>query len=124
MRPIADIRRSCLAIPVKRMSFILMAALGGCSSQHQTGCPVIEQLAHNDAAADARAALARGDRRLLVLNGAFGAMLPPGVTSTNLRLDQVRIMEGTSNNPSKACDLLRGTAENYAIKYNRIIAGK
>jgi hypothetical protein len=97
-----------------------MAALGGCSSQHQTGCPPIEKLARRDAAADARAALAWGDRRLLVLNGEFGAF-PPGVTSTNLRLDQVRIMEGTSNKPSKACDRLRGTAETYAIKYNRII---
>lgn len=107
-----------------RLAFILLAALGGCSSQHPAGCPPIEKLAHSDAAADASAALSRGDRRFLMLNGPFGAMGPPGVTVAKLRLDQVRMMEGTSKDPSDACDRLRGTAEAYAIKYNRVIAGE
>ena len=98
-----------------------MAALGGCSPQPQTGCPPIEKLANRDAAADARAALARGDRRLLMLGGVFGAAPPLGVTNANLHLDQVKIMEGTSDDPSKACDSQRATAETYARNYNRII---
>lgn len=119
-----DFRGICLAARMTRMAFILLVALGGCSPQPEPGCPPIEKLARRDAAADARAALARGDRRLLMLNGPFGASGPPGVTSPNLRLDQVRIMEGTSNNPSDACDRLRATAEAYATRYNQAITGE
>ncbi len=33
-------------------------------------------------------------------------------------------MEGTSDKLSEACQRLRGTAETYAIKYNRVIVGE
>jgi hypothetical protein len=123
-RPFVGIHGTCLAACMTRTVLIILVALGGCSPQSQPGCSQIENLARRDAATNARAALARGDRRLLMLNGPFGAMGPPGVTSTSLRLDQVRIIEGTSNSASKACDRLRGTAETYAMKYNRILEGE
>jgi hypothetical protein len=123
-RPIEAYRGICLAACMTRMALALLMPLAGCSPQPSSGCPPIEKLIHQDAAADARAALARGDRRLLMLNGPFGAIGPPGVESPNLRFDQVRIMEGTSKNPTEACDRLRSSAEAYATKYNQAIVGK
>lgn len=56
-----------------------------------------------------------------MLDSPFGAMGPAGVGVSNLRLEQVRIMEGRSRNPTEPCDCVRGTAEAYATKYNQAI---
>lgn len=107
-----------------RLALALLVPLAACSPQAPSSCPAIEKLTHQDAAADARAALAQGDRRLLMLDGPFGAMGPPGVGISDLRPEQVRIMEGTSRDPTEACDRVRSTAEAYATKYNRAIVEK
>jgi hypothetical protein len=104
-----------------RLALAVLVPLAACSPKASPGCPAIERLTQQDAAADARAALARGDSRLLMLDSPFGAMGPAGVGVPNLRFDQLRIMEGTSRDPAEACDRVRGTAEAYATKYNQAI---
>ena len=103
-----------------RVAFILIAALSSCSPPNQTGCPAIEKLAHRDAAADARIALARGDRRILMLGGFAGQT--PGVVNADGR--DVRMMEGTSDTETGACWRQGATAEAYAAKYNRTMVGQ
>jgi hypothetical protein len=95
---------------VKRAALICIAALTSCTTQHEAGCPAIEKLAHRDAAADARAALAKG--------GFVGSV--PGVDDPAAYRTQ--IMEGTSDVRTEACAHQRNMAEAYAAKYNQTIA--
>ena len=115
--PIADISSPPLASDVKRAFLICIGSLTSCTSQPDAGCPAIEKLAHMDAATDARAALARGDRHLLMLGGFVGSV--PGVANPGSHPTQM--MEGTSDTKTKACAHQGATAEAYAVKYNRII---
>jgi hypothetical protein len=103
---------------VKRAALICIAALTSCTTQHEAGCPAIEKLAHRDAAADARAALAKGDHHLLMLGGFVGSV--PGVDDPAAYRTQ--IMEGTSDVRTEACAHQRNMAEAYAAKYNQTIA--
>ena len=103
--------------PVKRPILVCIAALAGCTSQPPAGCPAIEKLAHRDAAADARAALAKGDRHLLMLGGFVGSV--PGVENSDGY--QTEMIEGTSDVKTGACAPQGATAEAYATKYNQTI---
>jgi hypothetical protein len=105
---------------MKQAVLLGIAALASCTSKPQATCPSIEALVHRDAIADARAALARGDRHLLMLGGYVGSV--PGVK--NWAGYQLQEIEGTSDTTSEACRRLGATAEAYAAKYNHaIIAG-
>jgi hypothetical protein len=103
-----------LATLVKRPVLFCIAALASCTSQPHADCPAIERLAQRDAAADARTALAKGDRHLLMLGGFVGSV--PGVQNPNGHTTQM--MEGTSDVRTAACAGQRATAEAYATKYN------
>jgi hypothetical protein len=94
-----------------------MAALASCTSKPEATCPGIEALAHRDATADARAALARGDRHLLMLGGFVGVV--PGVQDSTAYPTQM--IEGTSDTTTEACRRQRATAETYATKYNQTV---
>jgi hypothetical protein len=103
---------------VKRALFICVVVLGGCTPKADVGCPAIERLAHRDAVADARTALAKGDRHLLMLGGFVGSV--PGVENSDGYPTQM--IEGTSDAKiTDACARLGPTAEAYATKYNRTI---
>jgi hypothetical protein len=101
---------------VKRPIFCI-AALASCTTQPQAGCPPIDRLAHQDAVADARAALAKGDRHLLMLGGFVGSV--PGVGNSDGY--QTQMIEGTSDVRTEACARQGATAEIYATKYNQTI---
>ena len=116
-RPIADIRGELLASHVKVSVVIALTALASCTEQPGAGCPAIEKLARRDAAADARAALAKGDHHLLMLGGFVGEI--PGVSNTDAY--PTRMVEGTSETTPNACRRRRDVAEAYAAKYNRTI---
>jgi hypothetical protein len=96
--------------------------LTGCTSKPEAGCPAIEKLAHTDPVTDARTALAKGDRHLLMLGGFVGSV--PGVESSDGYPTQM--IEGTSDvKITLACAHQRPTAESYATKYNQtIVAGR
>ena len=102
---------------MKRPILVCIAALAGCGSQPPAGCPAIEKLAHQDAAADARVALAKGDRHLLMLGGFVGSV--PGVENSDGY--QTEMVEGTSDIKTEACARQGATAEAYATKYNQTI---
>jgi hypothetical protein len=102
---------------VKVAVIITLIALVSCTQQPEVGCPAIEKLAQRDAAADARAAMAKGDRHLLMLGGFVGEV--PGVTDADAY--STRMVEGTSDTIGEACSKHRGIAEAYAAKYNRTI---
>jgi hypothetical protein len=106
-----------LATTVKRAALICAAVLTGCTAKPEAGCPTIEKLAHRNAAADARAALAKGDRHLLMLGGFVGSV--PGVENADGYPTQM--IEGTSDTKTEACARLGATAEIYAAKYNQSI---
>jgi hypothetical protein len=115
--PIADIKRCLLARRVKQSLFLGIAALASCTSKPELTCPSIEALAHRDAVADARAAVARGDRHLLMLGGFVGVV--PGVADPGAY--PTRMIEGTSDSTTETCSRLRRTAEAYATKYNQTV---
>ena len=101
-----------------KSAFVLtLIALAGCSSRSELRCPSIEILSQRDAAKDARAAIAKGDNRLLLLGGFVGQV--PGVP--NADNDSTRMIEGTSDTATEACMRQRGIAEAYAKKYNLTI---
>jgi hypothetical protein len=102
---------------VKRAVLLGVAALAGCTSKPEATCPAIEALSHRDAVADARAALTKGDRHLLMLGGFVGVV--PGVEDPGSL--PTHMMEGTSDLKTEACAPLGATAEAYATKYNRTI---
>jgi hypothetical protein len=102
---------------VKRAALVGIAALAACTSKPEATCPSIEALAHRDAIADARAALAQGDRHLLMLGGFAGVV--PGVRDSNAYSTQM--IEGTSDTTTEACRRLGRTAEAYATKYNQTV---
>jgi hypothetical protein len=104
---------------MKQAVFIWVTALIGCTSQPDPGCPQIERLAQRDAVADAHAALAQGDRHVLMLGGFVPDV--PGVEDTDTDTYPTRFMEGTSDVRTEACARRRATAEAYAAKYNRAI---
>jgi hypothetical protein len=115
--PIADNSFCWLVAAVKRETLICIAALTGCTSQREVGCPAIEKLAHRDAAADAGYALAKGDKHLLMLGGYVGSV--PGVQNSDGFPTEV--IAGTSDVRTEACAQQRATAEAYAAKYNQVI---
>lgn len=96
---------------------VTFIALASCTQQSNVGCPSIELLTKRDAAADARAALAEDDHRLLVLGGFVGEV--PGVPNADAQ--PTRMIEGTSDATTEACRGQRDVAEVYATKYNRTI---
>ena len=73
---------------------------------------------HRDAVADAREALAKGDRRLLMVGGFVGEV--PGVPNPDAY--PTRMMDGTSDTTTEACARQHSIAETYAAKYNETIA--
>jgi hypothetical protein len=101
---------------VKRAALIGIAALASCTKPQAT-CPSIEVLARGDAVADARAALARGDRHLLMLGGFVGVV--PGVRDSGAF--PTRVIEGTSDTTTDACRRERSDAEPHARKYNQTV---
>jgi hypothetical protein len=102
---------------VKFAVLLGIAALAACTSKPQPTCPSIEALAHRDAIADAKAALARGDGHLLMLGGYVDSV--PGVE--NWAGHQLQEIEGTSDTATEACRHLGATAETYAAKYNQTV---
>lgn len=102
---------------MKRAFLFCLASLPSCTSQPDAGCPPIERLAHRDASADARAALAKGDGHLLMLGGFVGSV--PGVANPGSYPTQM--MEGTSDTKTEGCAHQEAIAEAYAAKYNRTI---
>jgi hypothetical protein len=102
---------------VKQAAVIYAAVLAGCTSKPDSGCPSIEKLAHRNPVADAHAALAKGDRHLLMLGGFVGSV--PGVE--NAGGYQTQMIEGTSDYKTEACARQGDTAERYAAKYNQTI---
>jgi hypothetical protein len=102
---------------VKRAVLIGIAALAGCTSKPESTCASIEALGRRDAISDARAALAHGDRHLLMLGGFVGSV--PGVE--NWHGYQLQEIEDTSDTTTEACRRLRATAEFYATKYNQTV---
>jgi hypothetical protein len=94
-----------------------LIALASCTQQPDVSCPSIEMLVQRDAAADARAALAKDDHHLLMLGGYEGEV--PGVPDAAAY--PTRMFEGTSDTTTEACYRQRGEAEAYATKYNQTI---
>lgn len=105
------------AIRLNRACLICLVALASCTSQQQTGCPAIEQLAHRDPVADAHSALAKGDTHLLMLGGFVGSV--PGVSHADGYA--TRMIEGTADTRTEACTRKRALAAAYATKYNGTI---
>jgi hypothetical protein len=103
---------------MKPAILLCFATLTSCTFESEPGCLAIEQLAHRDAATDARAAVTRGYRRLLMLGGYTG--LVPGVSEPYGSPTQM--MDGTSDTTTEACYRQRPIAEAYASKYNQTIA--
>ena len=102
---------------MKLLVALSLIAVASCTQQSHVGCPAIENLAHRDAAADARAALARGERHLLMLGGFAGEV--PGVPNSDAY--PTRIVGGTSDTTTEACNQRRDIAEAYATKYNQTV---
>ena len=96
-------------------------ALLGCSQRPPQTCPSIERLVHRDAAADARAALAKGDHHLLTLGGFVGTT--PRAEDVGFNATNSVEIEGTSDTATDACRRLADAAEAYATKYNETIVG-
>lgn len=103
---------------MKRAAILCAVILTGCTPKPEAGCPAIGRLANRDPVADARAALARGDRHLLMLGGFVRSV--PGVANPGSLPTQM--MEGTSDTKTEACARQAVTAEAYAGNYNRTIA--
>lgn len=76
---------------------------------------------HRDAVADAQAALAKGDHRLLTLGGFVGST--PGAENAGANATDSVEIEGTSDTTTDACRRLGNVAEAYATKYNQAIVG-
>jgi hypothetical protein len=108
---------------MRRAVIFIAATLLGCSPKAPERCPSIERLAGRDPIADARAALAKGDRHLLSLGGFVGVVpgVPDDVSEEALK-NAVEI-EGTSDTTTDACRRIYRVAETYAAKYNEAILG-
>lgn len=78
-------------------------------------CPEIEPMVRADPAADAKVAVARGDRRFLMLGGIVG-VVPGGIAGA-----PTRMLDGTGDVVTPACLRLRSVAERYALTYNQTI---
>lgn len=89
----------------------LLVGLGGCRTKE--ACPELEKLGRANPVADAGAAASRGDYRLLMLGGYVGVV--PGAERTSA---PTRMLEGTGDANTSACDALRPVAEKYALAYN------
>jgi len=90
--------------------FALLAGLGGCQ---QEPCPEVAKLGRANPSTDAAAAASRGDYRLLMLGGYVGVV--PGAEGTSA---PTRMLEGTSDTNTSACEVMRPVAEKYALAYN------
>jgi hypothetical protein len=100
---------------------LLASAVAACSptngKMRAQSCPELESLLPARAAADARAAAQRGDTRLLMIGGYVGTV--PGARGISA---PTRLVEGTGDDQSAACQDLRPQAEKYASIYNRTVA--
>jgi len=103
---------------MKRAILVGLVAFNGCTPAPDAHCEVIDRLSRQDAKADADAALARGDNRLLMLGG-FSGSIPGGQSLPNHR---TRLLDGTSDTTTDAGRRERHAAETYAKKYNAVIA--
>ncbi len=117
-RPIADSSGGCEVRRMKETVLVAMIAVASSTSRPEVSCPAIETLEHRDAAADARAALAREDNHLLMLGGFVGSV--PGMSDPGDH--PTRMMDGTSDTTTEACRRARPIAEVYAAKYNETIS--
>jgi hypothetical protein len=95
------------------MLFALLVGLAGCQKE---ACPELTKLGRANPVADAEAAILRGDRRLLMLGGYVGVI--PGAEGTSA---PTRMLEGTGDANTSACDAMRPVAEKYALAYNRAL---
>jgi hypothetical protein len=92
----------------------VICTVAACSDVER--CPSLEKLKSADPVADATAALARGDRNLLMLGG-FVATVPGAEGATG----PTKSIEGTSDTTTRPCNELRPVAESYARKYNATV---
>ena len=106
---------------MKAAVVVMSVALLACSQKPRNACPSIERLEHRDAAADARTALAKGDKHLLSLGGFAGST--PGANDEAINATNSVEIEGTSDTTTDACRSLGGVAEAYATKYNQTVVG-
>ncbi|RYD65042.1 MAG: hypothetical protein EOP84_32235 [Verrucomicrobiaceae bacterium] len=102
---------------MKPAALFCMFALTCCAPEKPDACPAIDRLRHRNAVADARTALATGDRHLLMLGGYVGTV--PGLSSSSVY--PTKMLEGTSDSNTLACLRQMSLAEIYASKYNRTI---
>ena len=108
------------------LAFVLAAAGCGQSAAEKEGLRELQDLKVERAQADATAALARGDKRLLAIYG-----LTVEVPGTNYTAEQagkangIRILEGTSDTPEGDEEAeLNLRARAYAASFNRTILSR
>jgi predicted small lipoprotein YifL len=94
--------------------------VAGCGRKPQLElCPAISALGHRDAQQDATKAFQSGDKRLLELGG-FQPVVPGVAAPYSFRPGtKFRMLDGTSDMTTAACDDARHTAEVYARRYNQ-----
>lgn len=97
---------------------LVASAIAACSQSNgkvgAQSCPELESLLPEHAEADARAAARQGDSRLLMMGGYVGTI--PGAEGSSRA---TRLVEGTGDTQTAACQGLRAQAEKYALAYNR-----
>ena len=104
---------------------ILFITLPGCHPQPKpAGCPELLVLQNRDPRADAISAFGKGDQRFLEMGGYQPTV--PGAEDRNGLIKvppgaSFRMMEGTRDGDSPACDALIGDARAYAKSYNQEI---
>jgi len=99
-------------ITFRTTALFALLLVGGC--HRQEACPELAKLRRANPVRDAEAAASRGDHRLLMLGGFVGVV--PGAERTSV---PTRMLEGTGDANTNACDAMRPIAENYALAYNR-----
>lgn len=95
-----------------KLILLLLIMLGGLSGCQQEACPALAKLARADPIADAQAASARADHRLLILGGYVGVV--PGAEGTSA---PTRMLAGTSDVNTDECERMRPVAHRYAHAY-------
>jgi hypothetical protein len=90
-----------------------LSACGRADKDANATCPALERLKASAPVADATAAAARGDHRLLMLGGFVGVV--PAAQGTTV---PTRLLEGTGDVNTQACFEMRPVAEKYAHAYN------
>ncbi len=104
---------------------ILLVVPSGCQRQSALkteSCPELSALQSHNPKADAMTAFGKGDKRLLEMGGYQPSV--PGAEDRNGRIkapaaSTFRMLEGTRDGDSAACDAFGGHARAYAKAYNR-----